>query len=155
VFARGIRFAAGLVVLFVLGGCGAGGPSPDYEPDPDVDETAEALRVKLNAQMADGCHRNPGEQRPQGCEKYITQMGNTVGTVESLVAEGRSDLAEPAERMADGIEEYRKARCNSAAPASTETCTAALTVVADPGRAGPPPRQRKASPQPRHHTHTR
>ncbi len=88
------------------------------------------LRTKLRALMSDPCHRQPTQQQPQSCEKFITQLGNTASTVAATARAGQPDLAEPAGRMQDGITAYRDARCHTDSSASDQVCGTALSDLA-------------------------
>lgn len=89
-----------------------------------------SLRTKLHALTADPCHSDPRAQPPSGCEKYVTQLGNTARTV-TLAAQGNPALKDPGVRMTRGVNAYRKGGCKSKQPRSERDCYAALNAIAE------------------------
>lgn len=89
-----------------------------------------SLRTKLHALTVDPCHSDPRAQPPFGCEKYVTQLGNTARTV-TLAAQGNPALKDAAARMTRGVNAYRKGGCKTKQPRSERDCYAALTAIAE------------------------
>lgn len=106
----------------------ATGTACDRDDRPTVD--LDALRIKLGALVTDSCHSEPRAQRPKGCQKYVTQLGNTARTVAAAARAGASELEAPAKAMTAGIEAYRAGKCETANPRSDQACYEALDAIA-------------------------
>ncbi|RZQ62694.1 hypothetical protein [Amycolatopsis suaedae] len=109
------------VLLLALTACGETGTRVPAEVN------ATSLRTKLGAQTTDQCFLQPARQRPAGCEKYVTQLGGVVGSVDELALRDPA-LAEPGRALRAGIDAYRAATCGTTGPA--EPCRKALTDIA-------------------------
>lgn len=117
------------VLALVLTGCsneagpkarpGAGDPGPD------------ALPTKLDALSADACFTAPQSQLPKGCEKYVTEVGNTAGSVHRLAKAGKT-VNQPLDADATAIDQavgaFRQAGCTTV-PAPGGACTQALVSI--------------------------
>jgi len=116
----------GALLLVLLSGCGSeAGPTPKQggEPGPD------ALPTKLDALSADLCYRSPQTQLPKGCEKYVTELGGTAGTVRKRAGETDKALSAQADALDRGIAAFRGASCTTV-PTPGGACTQALTDIA-------------------------
>lgn len=91
---------------------------------------AETLAVKLRALSSDSCAREPSAQKPAGCEKFVTQLGNTAATAAETARSGHPDLAGPAGRMARGVEGYRTQDCASEEPRDEPACVRIMVELA-------------------------
>lgn len=118
--------AAGIGLL--LAACGVG---TDRDMDPSERIDVRTLQLKLRALMTDPCHREPAEQLPRHCEKFVTQLANTANTVAAAGRAGYPELAGPARRMTEQIDGYRKGDCHTARPDDAQACVAALSALAD------------------------
>ena len=117
------------VLALVLTGCsteagpkarrGAGDPGPD------------ALPTKLEALSADACFTDPRAQRPSGCEKYVTEVGNASGSVHKLAKSGKT-VNQPLDADATAIDQavsaFRGAGCTTVDPVGG-ACTKALVDI--------------------------
>ncbi|WP_020662484.1 hypothetical protein [Amycolatopsis benzoatilytica] len=117
------------VLALVLTGCsteagpkarpGAGDPGPD------------ALPTKLEALSADSCFTAPQSQRPSGCEKYVTEVGNASGSVHKLAKSGKT-INQPLDDDATAIDRavgaFRGAGCTTVAQVGGG-CTKALSDI--------------------------
>ncbi|WP_116204253.1 hypothetical protein [Amycolatopsis circi] len=117
------------VLALVLTGCsteagpkarpGAGDPGPD------------ALPTKLDALSADACFTGPQTQLPKGCEKYVTEVGNTAGSVHKLAKAGKT-VNQPLDRDATALDQavgaFRQAGCTTV-PTPGGACTQALVSI--------------------------
>lgn len=102
-------------------------PGPGRPPTDPVPK--ETLQLKIRALKTDPCHRDPSAQRPQGCEKFITQLGNTTATAREA-AGTYPRLKVPVEHMQQSIDAYRAADCASAQPRDERACVQTLTELA-------------------------
>lgn len=113
-----------IALLFMLTACGReAGPKPKApapEPGPD------ALPTKLIALSVDQCFVAPKVEAPKGCEKYVTEVGNTTGTVRKRVpAAGPS-----ADAVDAAVQVFRTSSCKTTA-APGGPCTQALVDMAN------------------------
>lgn len=113
-----------IALLFMLTACGReAGPKPKApapEPGPD------ALPTKLTALSVDQCFVAPKTEAPKGCEKYVTEVGNTTATVRKRVPE-----AGPAADAVDAaVKVFRTSLCKTTA-APCGACTQALVDMAN------------------------
>lgn len=81
------------------------------------------LGTKLDALTADQCYRNPASQVPRGCEKYVTELGSTVGTVRA------AGLTASADALDKGVGAYRAAHCETVS-ATSNPCSKTLSDIA-------------------------
>lgn len=116
-----------IALALLLSACGEG-TTPTRLPGDDAD--LQGLRTKVHALQTDPCHSQPRSQRPDGCEKYLTQLRNTANTVTSAAAAGRPELAAPAHRMSVQIKAYRSGDCHTPRPKSEPDCHTALVELA-------------------------
>lgn len=123
------QWVAGVVVLISLAACGQGEERSPVRPPADP-VPLETLRVKLRALMSDPCYREPSAQRPEGCEKFVTQLDNTASSARQTARAGYPRLAAPVHRMDKSITAYRAGRCGDPEPRSEESCVRALTELA-------------------------
>lgn len=115
-------------LLLAVAGCGTeAGPTPKGQVAPPG---TEALQIKLDALMVDQCFKNPAAQKPQGCEKYITQLGGTLGAIRDAAQPGEPELGEAANHLDRSIAAYRGNSCTSQA-APTQPCSGVLVDVAN------------------------
>lgn len=117
-----------VTLALLLTSCGDG-LVPDRVPMDEAD--LAGLKVKLKALSTDPCATEPRNQRPDGCEKYTTQLRNAANAAEAVSRAGRPELAAPARKMSDGIRAYRTGECQTPDPASVERCGDALVTIAD------------------------
>jgi hypothetical protein len=114
------------VLVLSLAGCGTeAGPAPRppaQEPGPD------ALPTKLGALSADQCYLSPQTQLPKGCEKFVTELGGTAGTVRKRAGSTDKALAAQADALDRGITSYRGTGCSSV-PTPGGPCTQALVDI--------------------------
>lgn len=104
------------------------GTACDRDQTPTVD--LPALRIKLQALTTDACHSDPRSLPPKGCQKYVTQLGNTARTVAAAAQAGNEGLAGPAEAMSRGVKAYRAGKCELVRPVSDHVCYEALDAIA-------------------------
>jgi len=115
----------GTLFLLLLPACGTeAGPSPAKQAQ---DPGPEALAVKLDALMTDGCYRDPALQDPPGCEKYVTQLGSVPGTAQKYAGTTNLALADAGRRLDAAIATFRDRGC---AGAAGPDCTTALRDMA-------------------------
>lgn len=115
--------------MLVLSGCDseAGPKTAPQAQDPGPD----ALPVKLIALTADDCFRSPGSQPPKGCEKFVTELGNTAGSVrERGLADKNQQLGVQADRLDKAVAAYRSNSCNTVTTTGNGPCGDALTEIA-------------------------
>lgn len=114
-------------LALVLAACGGqeAGPTP---PGGGQATSPDVLAIKLSALSADECYRDPARQLPHGCEKYVTQLGSTVGMVRE-----QAGLAARADDLAKEIAAYRAAHCETIGtpgdPCSQTLLDAAATLT--------------------------
>lgn len=114
-------------VALLLAACGPG-TLPDQRPGDETD--LDGLRVKMHALMADPCYTAPLAQRPQGCEKFTTQLRSLANAATSASRARYPRLEAPARQLSAGISAYRTGGCHTSAPESAERCGSALVEVA-------------------------
>ncbi|PFG47350.1 hypothetical protein ATK36_2387 [Amycolatopsis sulphurea] len=131
---RDVRTRSSLVALgvlsLVLTGCSQeAGPTPG--PNPGT-PGPDALPIKLDALSADACYSSPQTQRPSGCEKYVTEVGGTSGSVHARAQAGKTvdrPLDAEATALDQAVSAFREAGCTTV-PSPGGACTKALTDVA-------------------------
>jgi hypothetical protein len=116
------------VLVLVLSGCGSNeaGPAPTnptQEPGPDP------LLLKVEALSADQCFLIPEQQRPKGCEKYVTELGNTAAMVRKRAGSKDTHLATLANQLDKAINAYRGSACNTVETSGKGPCTQALSDI--------------------------
>ena len=109
------------VLLLALAACGETGTRVPAEVN------AASLRTKLGAQTTDQCFLQPARQLPEGCEKYVTQLGGVVGSVDELALRDPA-LAEPGRALRAGIDAYRANACGTSGEPGP--CQKALSDIA-------------------------
>ncbi|WP_254126145.1 hypothetical protein [Amycolatopsis sp. CA-230715] len=120
--------ALALLAVLVSGCSGEAGPKPKPQaPDPGI----SGLKVKLEALVADTCYSKPGGQEPKGCEKYVTQLGGTAGTVHKQAGLAKNPKLDGfATDLDHGVEAYRAGGCTTVASAAPGPCVDSLTAIA-------------------------
>jgi hypothetical protein len=116
------------VLVLVLSACGGNetGPAPTnptQEPGPDP------LLLKVDALSTDQCFLVPEQQRPKGCEKYVTQLGNTAAMVRSRAGSKDTRLAMLGDQLDKAVSDYRGNACNTVETAGKGPCTQALSDI--------------------------
>ncbi|MDV6013906.1 hypothetical protein [Haloechinothrix sp. LS1_15] len=127
---RSILVTVGVLVALVLTACGPDVPD-EGEIDDHVPGELDLLRTKFGALTADPCHTRPTEQEPHTCERFVTQVGNTAGTMTESAQQGHPQLSESAERMASRVAVYRDNRCGSADAGAEQLCEDTLVELAE------------------------
>jgi hypothetical protein len=117
------------VLVLVLSGC-------DSEAGPKTVQQVQnlgpdALPIKLDALTADDCFLSPSAQPPKGCEKFVTELGNTAGSVrERGLADKDLQLGVQADRLDKAVASYRSNACNTVTTTGNGPCGDALTEIA-------------------------
>lgn len=119
----------------LLSGCSSEA-GPSVKPQAS-DPGPEALLTKLDALSADQCLISPADQIPSGCEKYITQLASTSGTIHAQIAKLPSTparhsaaLTSQADALDKGIAEFRGQNCTTVS-AVGPPCTPVLISLSD------------------------
>ncbi|MFD2422035.1 hypothetical protein [Amycolatopsis pigmentata] len=86
--------------------------------------TPDALAVKLRALNTDECWRTPVQQAPQGCAKYVNELGSTVGMIRE-----QPGFTAQADGLAKEVADYHAAHCETV-PAPGDPCSRTLTDIA-------------------------
>jgi hypothetical protein len=94
------------------------------DPGPD------ALPIKLEALTADQCFRSPDRQIPKGCEKYVTELGNTAASVRKRAGDQDPQLVALADRLDRFVGAYRTTGCGTIGTPGSGPCTQALADMA-------------------------
>ncbi|SNR38907.1 hypothetical protein SAMN06265360_104181 [Haloechinothrix alba] len=129
--ARGRRLGIGVALaVLALPACGQASQVPD-EIDDHVPGRIDVLDTKIDALRDDPCHTEPAQREPRDCEKFVTQLGNTAGTMREIARDEHERLAGHAERLAARVADYRDHRCGTAQPAEEDVCVDALVDLAD------------------------
>lgn len=122
---RGNLAALVVGLALVLAGCGhEAGPTPNGAAE---DPGLRGLRIKLAALATDQCFADPARQLPKGCEKYVTQVGGTVGAIEKSAA-GLPQVPQQAAQVRKAVATYRDEGCGEIATPGG-VCTQALTDI--------------------------
>lgn len=117
------------VLVLGLSGC-------DSEAGPKTAPVAgnagpDALPIKLDALTADDCFLSPAVQPPKGCEKFVTELGNTAGSVrERGLADKDQQLGVQADRLDRAVAAYRSNACNTVTTTGNGPCGDALSDIA-------------------------
>jgi hypothetical protein len=116
------------VLVLVLSACGGNetGPAPTnptQEPGPDP------LVLKVDALSVDQCFLVPEQQQPKGCEKYVTQLGNTAAMVRDRAGSTDVRLATLADQLDKAVSAYRGNACDTVVTAGPGPCTQALSDI--------------------------
>ncbi|TVT17733.1 hypothetical protein LWP59_04510 [Amycolatopsis acidiphila] len=117
-----------LALALALAGCGGeeAGPTPKGAGEAT---TPDALATKLRAYTADTCFSAPEKQVPKGCEKYVTELGGSVGMVRQLAGAKHPELNTLADGLDKAVGAYRSAHCDTATNPGTP-CSTALRDIA-------------------------
>ncbi|MBA0128007.1 hypothetical protein H0B56_20880 [Haloechinothrix sp. YIM 98757] len=129
--ARGRRLSIGVALaVLALPACGQASQVPN-EIDDDVPGQIDVLDTKISALRDDPCHTEPAQREPRACEKFVTQLGNTAGTMREIARGDHERLAGHAERLESRVTDYRDGRCGTAQPVEEDVCVDALVDLAD------------------------
>jgi len=120
--------AIGGALVLLLSACGGheAGPTPKQGGSAGPD----ALPVKLNALTADQCFLSPDQQSPKGCEKYVTEIGNTAAQVRARAGVKNVPLGQLADQLDKGVKAYRDNTCNTVGTPGNGPCTRAVSDIA-------------------------
>lgn len=116
--------------MLLLSGCGDNEAGPKTA-QPAGDPGPDALPIKLNALTVDDCYLSPDIQIPQGCEKYVTELGNTVNTLRDRATTSKDpQLTVQADRLDKAVSTYRSNSCNTVTSSGNGPCKDALVDIA-------------------------
>lgn len=117
-----------LALGLVLAGCGGeeAGPTPKGG---GVAADPQALATKLRAYTADTCYTAPEQQVPKGCEKYVTELGGTVGMVREQAGTKHPELGKLADGLDKAVAAYRAPHCETVLQPGNP-CSPALRDIA-------------------------
>jgi hypothetical protein len=120
--------AIGGALVLLLSACGGNeaGPTPKQGGTPGPD----ALPLKLTALTADQCFLKPDQQQPKGCEKYVTELGNTAAQVRQRAGVKDVQLAKLADQLDKAVGAYRGNTCNTVDKPGNGPCTQAVSDIA-------------------------
>jgi hypothetical protein len=118
-----------LVLALALAGCGGqeAGPTPSgggQATSPD------ALATKLRAYTADTCYSSPERQVPKGCEKFVTELGGSVGMIREQAGTRHPELNTLADTLDKSVAAYRGSHCETVT-APGNPCSPALRNIAN------------------------
>jgi hypothetical protein len=118
-----------LALALALAGCGGqeAGPTPSRGGQAT---TPDALATKLRAYTADTCYSAPDRQVPKGCEKYVTELGSSVGMVREQAGTKHPALNTLADALDKGVAAYRDPHCETVV-APGNPCSTALRNIAN------------------------
>ncbi|KAA9158879.1 hypothetical protein FPZ12_021470 [Amycolatopsis acidicola] len=118
-----------IALAFALAGCGGqeAGPTPKGA---GVATTPDALATKLRALTVDECFTSPTKETPKGCEKYVTELGGTVGMVREQAGTKHPELNTLSDSLDKAVAAYRGPHCESVTTTGTG-CSQALTDIAN------------------------
>lgn len=118
-----------LALALVLAGCGGeeAGPTPKGGGQAT---TPDALATKLRAYTADTCYSAPERQVPKGCEKYVTELGGSVGMVREQAGTKHPELNNLADTLDKDVAAYRAPHCETVTTPGNP-CSTALRNIAD------------------------
>jgi hypothetical protein len=113
----------------VLAGCGGeeAGPTPKGAGQAT---TPDALATKLRAYTADTCFQAPERQSPKGCEKYVTELGGSVGMVREQSGTKHPELNTLADGLDKAVAAYRGPHCETVVQPGNP-CSPALREIAN------------------------
>jgi hypothetical protein len=118
-----------LALALLLAGCGGQEAGPKPSGGGGSAATPDALATKLRAYTADQCFRAPAQQIPKGCEKYVTELGGSVGMVRELAGTQHPALNSLGDALDKGVAAYRGPHCESVTTPGNP-CTPALVDIA-------------------------
>jgi hypothetical protein len=121
--------AVGGALVLALSACGGAATSPSPASQ-TPDQGPDTLPIKLNALSADQCFLSPDMQAPKGCEKYVTELGNTSRTVRQRAGSQDQRLSALADELDKAVGAYRSNACNTVSSPGNGPCTQALTDIA-------------------------
>jgi hypothetical protein len=121
--------ALGGALVLVLSACGGNGASSAPTPQAPA-PGPDALPIKLRALTVDECFLSPDRQVPKGCEKYVTQLGNTAGSVRRRAGGNDPRLTALADEIDKAVSAYRSHSCNTVSAPGNGPCTQALSDLA-------------------------
>ncbi|GHF77862.1 hypothetical protein GCM10017566_60120 [Amycolatopsis bartoniae] len=116
-------------LTLALAGCSGeeAGPTPKAGGSA---ATPDALATKLRAYTADTCFTAPAKQVPKGCEKYVTELGGSVGMVRQLAGPKHPELNTLADSLDKNVAAYRGPHCENVTTPGNP-CSQALTNLAN------------------------
>lgn len=121
------KTTAVIALALALAGCGSeAGPTPKGG---GVAVDPAALATKLRAYSADTCFTSPERQAPRGCEKYVTELGGSVGMVREQAGVKHPELNNLADSLDKAIAAYRGAHCDTVPDPGTP-CSPTLRDIA-------------------------
>ena len=125
---RIVTALAGVAVVLVLAGCADDQPG-DQNPGAGYTNNVSDLQVKVPALQSDPCRGTQGQQDPGSCGRYVTEVANTVSSLQAeLPSQARQISA-----MANSVHSYQSMACDtiSGAPSTAQRdgCPAALTSI--------------------------
>lgn len=118
-----------LVLALALAGCAGreAGPTPSGGGQAT---TPDALATKLRAYTADTCYSSPERQVPKGCEKFVTELGGSVGMVREQAGAKHPELNTLANTLDKNVAAYRGQDCETVVTPGNP-CSAALRDIAN------------------------
>ena len=85
--------------------------------------------MKLDALSVDQCYLNPRTQTPKGCEKFVTELGGTAGSVRERAKGSNKPLIAQADALDHAVAAYRGSSCSTVTTPGGP-CTQALSDIA-------------------------
>lgn len=118
-----------VALALVLAGCGGeeAGPRPKGG---QVATDPQALATKLRAYTSDTCFTAPDKQVPKGCEKYVTELGGSIGMVREQAGTKHPELNRLADALDKSVAAYRAPHCETVTQPGNP-CSPALREIAD------------------------
>ncbi|MTD55021.1 hypothetical protein [Amycolatopsis pithecellobii] len=121
------KTTAVLALALVLAGCGTeAGPTPKGG---QVATDPAALATKLRVYSTDTCFTAPEQQTPKGCQKYVTELGGSLGMIREQASAKHPELNTLAGSLDKAIGAYRGAHCDTVAEPGNP-CSPALRDIA-------------------------
>ncbi len=116
-----------LALALMLAGCGSeAGPTPKGG---GVATDPAALATKLRVYTADTCFTAPEQQTPRGCQKYVTELGGSIGMIREQAGAKHPNLNTLADSLDKAIAAYRGPHCDTVATPGNP-CSPALREIA-------------------------
>ncbi|HVV13228.1 hypothetical protein [Amycolatopsis sp.] len=119
-----------LALALLLAGCGGEEAGPTPTGGGGQATTPDALATKLRAYTVDECFTSPGKETPKGCEKYVTELGGTVGMVREQAGTKHPELNTLADSLDKAVAAYRGPHCESVTTPGNP-CSQALRDIAN------------------------